>query len=442
MKSEINKNLLYDYVNDLLSDNEKVVFEKQLTRSAELQNDLKRVKQYYSLVKSSEPSEVPRDFIENVHRKIGIFNELPDNGVSPVFRAATSAPSLRRVNDKTHDNLQGEKKKNSLLKSRFKRWIPFEIAGVMATVAILVFIFIPNVNMPEISRKTVYDESAVMEFEKNKITDDKQMPLEKDNAASEMVVQKPVVPIDKKVSGNVGVSVKDKAKNNDVLKHTEVQSTAKVVIADEHKSREVPAPSSPVPSTALSMSRSSVAPAAKEETNKSALPAIAPKRSAAAEETDADIVAMSSTKSDEKRSLEPIRIILRGAASSSPELSTAPSSMPSERKKMKTRRSERAILKTSKAEITESENMTSTPSGADAGITVKIDKNDIESLLSESNITWKLVLLEEKRLLYRVNGTGQTVKQVVDKLKTAGFIEINMPSLSDDSVDVELEINY
>src|SRR5512133_2878086 len=84
MKSENSKNLLYDYVNGLLSDDEMAEFEKQLARSVDLQNELKRVKQYYSLVKESEQSAVPRDFIDKVHQKIGNFNDLPDSGASPV----------------------------------------------------------------------------------------------------------------------------------------------------------------------------------------------------------------------------------------------------------------------------------------------------------------------------------------------------------------------
>jgi competence protein ComGC len=423
MKSENNKNLLYDYVNGLLSDNEKTEFEKQLALSVDLQNDLKRVRQYYSLVKSSEQSVVPRNFIDNVHRKAGIFNELPDNGVS-------------------HVNLQKKHVGNDFLKSRLKRWFPIEIAGVLATVVILVFIFIPNVNMPENSKNEVYNDAVIQESDEKTIEANKQLSQDNVTTASDLAAPEPVASIDKKKVLNITAPAKAKEKKSDLPGQSEVHRTIKGISAVEQVARQLSAPASPVQSASPASSVSSVTSGVKEEVNRRTASAMyTDKPASEVLNTDGDV--LTSTKSEEKVSSAPIRIILRTSATLSSGITdAAPSSKPEEYKKSKTRRSERIQTTRSKTEISESEYVAGKSASTGDGGNGRTDKTEIEALFSEYYIAWEQIQFDDKNLLYRLNGSGLAVKTVVDKLKSAGFIQVNFPDFGDDSVQVELEIYY
>jgi hypothetical protein len=425
MKSENSKNLLYDYVNSLLSDDEKAEFEKQLARSVDLQNELKRVKQYYSLVKSSEPSVVPRNFIEKIHHKIGIFNDLPDNGLSP-------APSACSSYDKRSVSvgLQIESKKNSPLQSRFKNWFPFEIAGVLATVAILVFIFIPNINIPDRAKKTVYDDTPLQEFEQKTIVTENQQPQETNTPLSEADIPKPVVKSDNKVAAaNDGLSDKYKEEKKSIPKKTVAQSPVKGMIAKENVSPEIPASASPVLSASPSSSGSIYASTKNEEMTVDVA-------------SDLQMNESPAPVKSSSRTGEPIRIIMNAAELVRPESIEPPSSVVSEMKLSKARRFDRVDKKSLKAGTAESDNAVERSTDANYVPGTVIHKSEIEAMLSEIGVDWKCVLHEDSKLLYSLKGSSKAIMLIVNKLSVNNFSVGSMPDFSNDSVTVELELNY
>jgi hypothetical protein len=155
-----------------------------------------------------------------------------------------------------------------------------------------------------------------------------------------------------------------------------------------------------------------------------------------------EVSVMSSAVSEAKSS-EPIRIIMRKSKTLGSGLDdAAPSSMPAEIIKNKARKFERLRSEKLKTEQSETEKVADGQSSAGESVDVTIDKKEMESLFSRNNIAWEQIRSEDKRWLYRLNGSGQSVKTVFDKLKSAGFTQTNFPDFSNDSVTVELEINY
>jgi len=431
MKSENNKNLLYDYVHGLLSDNERVAFEKQLALSVELQNDLKRVQQYYSLVKSSEQSAVPRDFIANVHRKAGIQSELPDNIVSQV-----PSVGINYGNISDQVNLQKEYNDNNSLKSRLKRWFPFELAGVLATVVILVFIFIPNVDMPKSSKNVAFNDALLQESDENSIAANKQMLQDNVSTASDIVAPEPAMSIDKKRSLNKTAPVKVREKKSDLPGQSNIHNKVKGISADKQVLPQKTAPASPA------TSGSSVTSAVNKEAGKRAAPAMYTDKPAL-EILNKDAADMSGTISEQTVASIPIRIILRTSEAVSSDMNhTAPSSIPQENKKIQTRQTQRIRATGSESELSKSENIAGNAASSSEVVIGTIDKTEIETLFSGYYIAWEQLQVDDKKLLYRLNGSGLSVKTVVDKLKSTGFIQENSPEFTDDAVQIDLEIYY
>lgn len=433
MSSEKNKNLLYDYVNGLLSDNDKAEFENRLSRSDALQNELKRVQQYYSLVKSSEQSDVPRDFVDNVHRKIGdySYNELTDNKTTQVLATASARRESRSFEDSpvSVDTLKGNKS-ISRFRSHFKRWFSFEVAGVLATVAILVFVFIPNVNIPERTKKLQYDESMLPAAVEKGIPAEQLQGNGKSIPESE--ITKPVVKSENRIeTDNKVLSEKNAGEKKSIPEKAAAQSPVKELIAKERVSQG--APISPVPSAAPSVSKSTAIDIDLSESGSSGEYS----KEVSSQELPVPATVLSSHSTDKAQTESSVRIIMTTATKTA--FNNTPLSAQAETKMTKDSRSERRKKRDSKNTMEESANFSTKSAYSEIAV---LEKNELEAMFSEHGVAWKFVHQDTGRLVYSLNGSTKTINSLINKLILRGFVARGNQELIYDSVNVELEINF
>lgn len=111
MNLDHSRELLHDYARGELSDQDRAIVEEQLSNSQELRQELEMAKSYYAAIDEIDQVPVPAHFLENVHRRID---------------AKTKRSVLSRLLFPLHMKL------------------PIEFAGVVATVTLIIFIFMPH----------------------------------------------------------------------------------------------------------------------------------------------------------------------------------------------------------------------------------------------------------------------------------------------------------
>lgn len=124
------KDLLYDYVRGKLSELQRAHIEKCLSQSEELRKELEQVKSYYTSIDALEPVEVPDTFLESVKNKI-------DSTVSVSIFQKIFFPLYIKV--------------------------PAELAGVAATIMLVVYFFIPRFTDKEGFDISVSDQVSLNE---------------------------------------------------------------------------------------------------------------------------------------------------------------------------------------------------------------------------------------------------------------------------------------
>ncbi len=134
MNIDRSRELLYDYAHGKLSDQERCDIEAQLLNSEDLRIELKKITSYYAAIDEIDPVPVPDRFLEKVHQRI----ELRE-------KRSLFARLLYPLHSK----------------------LPIELAGVAATVVLVIFIFIPqlekknySVHEPVIFDKVTPEPSA------------------------------------------------------------------------------------------------------------------------------------------------------------------------------------------------------------------------------------------------------------------------------------------
>ncbi|MGE5670043.1 MAG: hypothetical protein ACM31E_01275, partial [Fibrobacterota bacterium] len=255
-------------------------------------------------------------------------------------------------------------------------------------------------------------------------------PQETNTLLSEADIPKPVVKSDNKVAAaKEELSDKYKEEKKNVPKNTTAQSSAKGMIAKKNVSPEIPASASPVMSTSPSRPASIYASAKKDKTTGDVASELQNNEGPAPE--------MSSNRTD-----GPIRIIMNAAKLVRPESVEPPSSIVSEMKMSKARRSDRVDKKRLKAGTAESDNAVERSADANYVPGTVIHKSEIEAMLSEIGVDWKCVLHEDSKLLYSLKGSSKAIMLIVNKLSVNSFSVGSMPDFSNDTVTVELELNY
>jgi hypothetical protein len=226
MKIDRFRELLYDYVRGKLSEQDRDIIEKQLLISEELRNELEMVKTYYAAIDETDPVPVPKNFLEKVHQRI---------------------------------DSRGKRSLLNKLLFPLHLKLPIEFAGVAATVALVIYIFIPQLekkNYSEYERvpsdnmhqaaptlqivtpgKPVADISAIKEIADRERTnpEEEKISAQKDEQRVSGMVQQP----------KSSVSKQFKASS---LAKAGVKKVDPVLPASERSSEYVPTPeSAPAP---------------------------------------------------------------------------------------------------------------------------------------------------------------------------------------------------
>jgi hypothetical protein len=152
MKNNQTRELLYDYARGVLSDQERALVEKMLSNSEELRKELKNVQLYYAMIESVEPVSVPGNFLNKVHRRI---------------ESSQKKPLFSWLQLPSHIKL------------------PMEFAGILATVVLVVFIFIPELGKknfsgyepisPESEAPSIINKPVESTTNENKYTDENRL---------------------------------------------------------------------------------------------------------------------------------------------------------------------------------------------------------------------------------------------------------------------------